>query len=82
MSEPTNTEEQLHEAREKLFKVAEYVHSLNQPLTTIFGQLDLLGMKLEGSEHKAFVDKCLEQAERASEILTRIAMEYPRRPDD
>jgi signal transduction histidine kinase len=78
MSEPTNFEE----AQEKLYQVAEYIHSLNQPLTTIFGQLDLLALKMEDSPHKDQIEKCLEQAERASIILRQIASEYPRRPHE
>jgi len=71
----------LEEAQEKLYQVAEYIHSLNQPLTTIFGQLDLLALRLEGSAHKIQIDKCLQQAEKVTQIINRIAAEYPRRPD-
>lgn len=79
MNDPTRVEESREDLQERLYRVADLVHSLNQPLTTIFGQLDLLSLRLSDPNHKDQVEKCLSQAERASEILSRIASECPRR---
>jgi signal transduction histidine kinase len=79
MNDPTHVEESREELQERLFRVADLIHSLNQPLTTVFGQLDLLNLRLKDPEHKKQVEKCLSQAERASAILGEIAAECPRR---
>lgn len=66
-------------AIELVYQIAEDIHSLNQPLTTLFGQLDLLEFKTRGSEHTPQILKCLTQAERLSEMLNAMANRYPRR---
>ena len=65
-----------------VYEIAEDIHSLNQPLTTLFGQLDLLEFKTRGSEHTPQILKCLSQAERLSEMLTKMAHKYPRKPTE
>ncbi len=65
-----------------VYEIAEDIHSLNQPLTTLFGQLDLLEFKTRGSEHTPQILKCLSQAERLSEMLIKMAHKYPRRPSE
>lgn len=69
------------EALAKLHKVGDYIHSLNQPLTTLFGQLDLLNMRLEGTEYQENLKKAMSQTDRVTDILTTIAREYPRGPE-
>lgn len=69
------------EALAKLYKVGDYIHSLNQPLTTLFGQLDLLNMRLEGTEYHENLKKAMAQTDRVTDILTTIAREYPRGPE-
>lgn len=66
-------------AVEMVYQIAEDIHSLNQPLTTLFGQLDLLEFKTRGSEYTPQILKCLAQAERLSEMLNEMANRYPRR---
>jgi len=63
-----------------VYEIAEDIHTLNQPLTTLFGQLDLLELKTRGSEHTPQILKCLSQAERISTLLTQMAHKYPRKP--
>ena len=65
-----------------VYEIAEDIHSLNQPLTTLFGQLDLLEFKTRGSEHTPQILKCLSAAERLTEILNKMAHKYPRKPSD
>ena len=70
------------EALDLVYEIAEDIHALNQPLTTLFGQLDLLEFKTRGSEHTPQILKCLSQAERLSEMLTMMANKYPRKPSE
>ncbi|MCA9438016.1 MAG: hypothetical protein KC978_19685 [Candidatus Omnitrophica bacterium] len=65
-----------------VYEIAEDIHSLNQPLTTLFGQLDLLEFKTRGSEHTPQILKCQYTAERRTEILNKMAHKYPRKPSD
>jgi len=50
-------------------------HELNQPLTAVLGNAELLSMEVDGSEMAESVGRIVNESRRMSEIVQRLASE-------
>lgn len=60
---------------ESCLAIRRLIHDLNQPLTAVLGNAELLSMDVDDPEMAASVERIVSESRRMSEIVQRLASE-------
>jgi len=75
MDATKRAEDRVATLEESCLAIRRLIHDLNQPLTAVLGNAELLSMDVDDSEMEESVERIVAESKRMSEIVQRLALE-------